>query len=368
MKSEMGSNLQKKIADYVISYCPSEYYGKNIHGEIRAGYKIKDNKIVVFRIVPLPLTPPLAAFLQLQRAYSGLSGYARSLQDPLHSSSNHYVPLEYFPKTFHSERALFKTNAKYMDEYVEKFLRVYAFFYNMRVTHGNLTARNIGITFEGKVKLMDFALPSEELAFEARAVQDYADFRQLIAEVLEKDDNFPAKFSCFNCESAGWEQLFSLWHVTSPLEPLYLPRKGRIQNAVTLMHKLSLSLEEDGKAPALRLALRLLMLQQLQASKEEELLAEAEVLRGLVGTAGDHERGKLNAVVMGAIRDPGYYGLSAEQRLILICCLVPVLNHEYALFEIAQEFASEEHERNRLLGDSLLATYRPHIYAALLPD
>jgi hypothetical protein len=47
---------------------------------------------------------------------------------------------------------------------------------------------------------------------------------------------------------------------------------------------------------------------------------------------------------------------------------VPVLNHEYALFEIAQEFASEEHERNRLLGDSLLATYRHHIHAALLPE
>jgi hypothetical protein len=30
----------------------------------------------------------------------------------------------------------------------------------MRVAHGNLTARNIGITFEGKVKLMDFAFLS----------------------------------------------------------------------------------------------------------------------------------------------------------------------------------------------------------------
>lgn len=31
-----------------------------------------------------------------------------------------------------------------MDEYVEKFLRTYSFFYNMRVPHGNLTAHNIG--------------------------------------------------------------------------------------------------------------------------------------------------------------------------------------------------------------------------------
>jgi hypothetical protein len=77
------------------------------------------------------------------------------------------------------------------------------------------------------------------------------------------------------------------------------------------MQKLSLSLEEDFKAPALRLALRLLMLQQLQASKEEELQAEAEVLRGIVGTVGEHSGGKLNAVIMGAIRDAGYYALSA---------------------------------------------------------
>jgi len=31
MNSETN-NFQKKIKDYVISYCPTEYYGKNIHG------------------------------------------------------------------------------------------------------------------------------------------------------------------------------------------------------------------------------------------------------------------------------------------------------------------------------------------------
>lgn len=144
MKSEIGSNFQKKIKDYVISYCPTEYLGKSIHGEMRTGYRSKENKIVIFRIAPLPLTPLLTEFLQLQQQYSDLSGFARVTYEPLHSSSNHYVPLEYFPKTFHSERALFKANPKYMDEYVEKFLRVYAFFYNMRIPHGNLTAHNIG--------------------------------------------------------------------------------------------------------------------------------------------------------------------------------------------------------------------------------
>jgi hypothetical protein len=59
MKSEINTSFQKKIKDYVISYCPTEYYGKNIHGEVRTGYKSKENKIVIFRIVSLPLTPLL---------------------------------------------------------------------------------------------------------------------------------------------------------------------------------------------------------------------------------------------------------------------------------------------------------------------
>jgi len=114
---------------------------------MRTGFKSKENKIVIFRIVALPLTQTVSIFLQLQQHYSGLSGFARIVQEPLHSSSNHYVPLEYFPKTFHTEKNHFKNNVKYMDEYIEKFLRVYSFFYNMRVTHGNLTEHNIGITF-----------------------------------------------------------------------------------------------------------------------------------------------------------------------------------------------------------------------------
>lgn len=32
MKSEVSANYQKKIKDYVISYCPTEFYGKNLHG------------------------------------------------------------------------------------------------------------------------------------------------------------------------------------------------------------------------------------------------------------------------------------------------------------------------------------------------
>lgn len=52
-----------------------------------------------------------------------------------------------------------------MDEYVEKFLRVYAFFYNMRVAHGNLSLHNIGITFDGRVKLMDFGANNDNLPF-----------------------------------------------------------------------------------------------------------------------------------------------------------------------------------------------------------
>ena len=32
MKPEVSPNYQKKIKDYVISYCQSELYGQNLHG------------------------------------------------------------------------------------------------------------------------------------------------------------------------------------------------------------------------------------------------------------------------------------------------------------------------------------------------
>jgi hypothetical protein len=99
-KSEVVGNMQKKIKDYVISYDSNEFLGKNIHGEIRTGYRAKDNHIIVFRITPLPLTPQLAQFLDLQIVYSPLSSYSRKIEQPVQSTSNYYVPMEYFPKTF----------------------------------------------------------------------------------------------------------------------------------------------------------------------------------------------------------------------------------------------------------------------------
>ena len=66
MKSEVNPHYQKKIKDYVISYCPDEFYGKSLHGEIRTGFKNKENKVYVFRITQLPLTPYMALYLELQ--------------------------------------------------------------------------------------------------------------------------------------------------------------------------------------------------------------------------------------------------------------------------------------------------------------
>jgi RIO-like serine/threonine protein kinase len=43
-----------------------------------------------------------------------------------------------------------------MEPYIEKFLQSYSRLYYYRVTHGNISLDNIGIAFDGKVKLMDF--------------------------------------------------------------------------------------------------------------------------------------------------------------------------------------------------------------------
>jgi hypothetical protein len=174
-----------------------------------------------------------------------------------------------------------------MDEYVEKFLRVYAFFYNMRVAHGNLTLHNIGITFDGKVKLMDFRVNTDNIPFEARAQQDFDEFQHAIGTILEKDDHFPAKFASFNSPTTrNWAHLFSIQHVTSPLEPLYLSRKGYIDNIVTVLFKLYSSLEDCDVSPQLRLAVRLQMLRYLQEGKEEYEM-ERMALEEVVGRLQD---------------------------------------------------------------------------------
>lgn len=65
---------------------------------------------------------------------------------------------------------------------------MYAFFYNMKVTHGNLSTHNIGITFDGKVKLMDFLpVPAEGDSFQLRVEKDFIDFKMVISLILEKD-------------------------------------------------------------------------------------------------------------------------------------------------------------------------------------
>jgi hypothetical protein len=116
---------------------------------------------MVFRINPLPLSQNMKAFLALQKTFSDLREYARVIHNDINSSSSNYTPLELFPKTFESEIVNFRKNPKYFDEHIEKFFKTYSFFYNMNVPHGNLIPSNIGITFDSKVKLMDFQILPE---------------------------------------------------------------------------------------------------------------------------------------------------------------------------------------------------------------
>jgi hypothetical protein len=52
---------------------------------------------------------------------------------------------------------------------------------------------NIGIAFDGKIKLMDFR-QLDQLSFEEASIKDYRDFRNMICFILEKDKTFPVKF------------------------------------------------------------------------------------------------------------------------------------------------------------------------------
>ena len=64
--------------------------------------------------------------------------------------------MEYFPKTFRTELGYFRKLTKHLEPFIEKFLQAYSQIYFLRINHGNISLENIGITFDGKVKLMDF--------------------------------------------------------------------------------------------------------------------------------------------------------------------------------------------------------------------
>ena len=53
----------------------------------------------------------------------------------------------------------------------------------MKVSHGNLIPSNIGIGFDGKVKLMDFQCIPEEVNEESQA-KDFQSFKTFIGRVL----------------------------------------------------------------------------------------------------------------------------------------------------------------------------------------
>jgi hypothetical protein len=97
--------------------------------------------------------------------------------------------------------------------------------------------------------------------------------------------------------------LFGLQHITSPLEPLYLPRKGYIDNIVTLLYKIYSAFEERELCPQLRLAVRLLMLKYLEEGKEEHE-QDRLALEAVIGPLKAWDIEKFNGVLMGAIQDP----------------------------------------------------------------
>ena len=54
----------------------------------------------------------------------------------------------------------------------------------MHIYHGNLSLSNICVTFDGKVKLMDFRF--HNLPFSEGAAKDYDDFRNMMCIIMER--------------------------------------------------------------------------------------------------------------------------------------------------------------------------------------
>lgn len=99
--------------------------------------------------------------------------------------------MEYFPKTFKTELGAFQKSYKYLNEMLHKFFQAYSTLYHLRFNHGNISLENIGITYDGAVKLMDFR--PLNTSFEEGAMKDYRDFRKMMCTIMLRDSVFPEK-------------------------------------------------------------------------------------------------------------------------------------------------------------------------------
>jgi serine/threonine protein kinase len=148
--------FKKTVQNYTISYCNKEFLGRSLYGEVRLGFENNEKRVKAFRINPLPLSEQSRANLDLQKYYSQLGACVRLVYGSVESQSNSYTVMEYFPKTFKTELGYFRKLTKNMEPYIDKFLQAYSRLYYYRIAHGNISLDNIGIAFDGKVKLMDF--------------------------------------------------------------------------------------------------------------------------------------------------------------------------------------------------------------------
>ena len=161
-----------------------------------------------------------------------------------------------------------------MESLIEKFLVAYANFYYMHVFHGNLSLTNICITFEGKVKLMDFRAYS--LSFEEGSKKDYDDFRRMMCVIMERESIFPAKLEVFDQKDGNWIKLFSSWHIVTPYQFLYIPKKKPFQNMVVLLGKIEASLidcsfeNKESLHNSIKVAIRLLMYSHLRKATQRD--------------------------------------------------------------------------------------------------